>query len=152
MAIEFQKNGLSFFIITPFALIYVLANIYKNKMSEYNRAETIKVFVEKIASGQMEISELRKTFENQGLETDEINIVVGQVDKRAMRTAQMKEVNANGKNLFYGGLILAAAGLILTIGTFSGLIDLKGYGIIAYGPIAAGLITAMIGKSQMNRK
>ena len=47
----------------------------------------------------MEISELRKTFENQGLETDEINIVVGQVDKRAMRTAQMKEVNANGKNL-----------------------------------------------------
>lgn len=29
MAIEFQKNDLSFFIITPIALIYVLANIYK---------------------------------------------------------------------------------------------------------------------------
>jgi len=121
-------------------------------MSEYNRAKTIKNFVEKIASGQMEFSDLRKTLENQGLESDEINIVVGQVDKRAMRASQMKEVNANGKNLFYGGLILAGAGLLLTIGTFTGLIDLKGYGILAYGPIAGGLITAMVGKSQMNRK
>ncbi|WP_299799515.1 hypothetical protein [uncultured Maribacter sp.] len=121
-------------------------------MSEYNRIETIKTFVEKVASGQMEFSELRKTLENQGLQTDEINIVVGQVDKRAARAAQMKEVNANGKNIFYGGLVLAGAGLIFTIGTFTGLIDLKGYGILAYGPIAGGLITAMIGKSQLKRK
>ncbi|WP_405415281.1 hypothetical protein [Maribacter sp. Asnod1-A12] len=120
-------------------------------MSEYNRAKTIKTFVEKIATGQLEFSELRDTLEKQGLKTDEINIVVGQVDKRSTRAAQMKEVNANGKNLFYGGLVLAGAGLLFTIATFLGLIYLKGYGILAYGPIAGGLITAMIGKSQMKR-
>ncbi|MGF1559271.1 MAG: hypothetical protein ACFCUL_09300 [Flavobacteriaceae bacterium] len=121
-------------------------------MSNYNRAETIKNFVNKIATGQMEFSNLRKTLENQGLESNEINIVVGQVDKRVARVSQMKEVNDNGKNLFYGGIILAALGLILTVGTFTGLIDLKGFGILAYGPIAGGLITAMVGKSQRNRK
>lgn len=121
-------------------------------MSDYNRAETIKNFVEKIVSGQMDFSDLRKTLENQGLESDEVNVVVRQVDKRAMRAAQMKEINTNGKNLLYGGLILAILGLILTIGTYTGLIDLEGIGILAYGPIASGLIIAMVGKSQMDRK
>lgn len=121
-------------------------------MSNYNRAETIKNFANKIASGEMEFSHLRKTLENQDLDSDEINIVIGQVDKRVARAAQMKEVNNNGKNLFYGGLILVALGLIITVGSFTGLIDLKGFGIVAYGPIAGGLITAMVGNSQMNRK
>lgn len=121
-------------------------------MAIYNRAETIKSFTEKIVSGQMEFSDLRKTLENQNLESDEINVVVGQVNKRVMRAAQMKEVNTNGKDLLYGGLILAILGLILTIGTFTGLIDLEGIRVLAYGPIAGGLIMAMVGKSRMDRK
>ena len=124
----------------------------KNPMNTYNRADTIKKFLNKIISGQMEFSHLRKTLEDQGLESDEINIVVGQVDKKVTQAAQIKAVNDNGKNLFYGGLILAALGLILTVGTFTGLINIKRFGILAYGPIAGGLIMAMIGKSQKNRK
>lgn len=121
-------------------------------MQNYNRAQTIKNFIDKITSGQMEFSYLRKALENQGIESDEINVIVREVDKRVIQSVKMKEINANGKNLFYGGLILAGVSLILTIGTFTGLINLKGFGILAYGPIAVGLITAMFGKSQMNRK
>ncbi|MBT2162267.1 hypothetical protein [Zobellia barbeyronii] len=47
-------------------------------------------------------------------------------------------------------MIVALFGLVLTIGTLTGLVNLKGIGIMAYGPIAGGLITAMTGKSQMN--
>jgi len=39
----------------------------------------------------------------------------------------------------------------LTVGTLTGLINLKGIGIIAYGPIAGGLITTMVGKAKMDR-
>lgn len=100
----------------------------------------------------MEFSDLRSALENQGLESDEISVVFRQVDKKVTRTAQIREVNSNGKNLLYGGLVLAVAGFVLTIGTFTGLIDLKGIGILAYGPIASGIIMAMVGKFQMDRK
>ncbi|WP_405397315.1 hypothetical protein [Maribacter sp. Asnod2-G09] len=120
-------------------------------MTNYNRAETIKKFVNKIISGQMEFSHLRKVLENQSLKSEEINIVLRQVDKRVTRAARMKEINDSGKNLFYGGLMVALLGVIFTIGTFTGFLDFKGIGILAYGPIAGGLITAMAGKSQMNR-
>ena len=94
---------------------------------------------------------LRKTLEVQNIEKSEIDIIVPFIDRKIIRATQIKAEREKGKNLFYGGLILAGVGLIVTIGTLTGLIDLKRVGIIAYGPIAGGLITSMIGKGKMNR-
>ncbi|MGJ8685747.1 MAG: hypothetical protein ACSHWW_14040 [Nonlabens sp.] len=120
-------------------------------MENYNRASTIKKYFNEITSGKLEFSELRQKLENLGIEQEEITVVIRQVDKKVQRNIEMKAINATGKNLFYGGLIVALFGLVLTIGTLTGLVNLKGIGIIAYGPIAGGLITAMTGKSQMSR-
>ena len=120
-------------------------------MNEYNRAKTIDTLFEKVDSGELEFSKLRKTLEAQNIEKSEIDIIVPFIDRQIIRATQIKAEREKGKNLFYGGLILAGVGLIVTIGTLTGLIDLKGVGIIAYGPIAGGLITSMIGKGKMNR-
>jgi hypothetical protein len=120
-------------------------------MNEYNRAKTIDTLFEKVDSGELEFSKLRKTLEAQNIEKNEIDIIVPFIDRKIIRATQIKAEREKGKNLFYGGLILAGVGLIVTIGTLTGLIDLKGVGIIAYGPIAGGLITSMIGKAKMNR-
>jgi hypothetical protein len=120
-------------------------------MNEYNRAKTIDTLFEKVDSGELEFSKLRKTLEAQNIEKSEIDIIVPFIDRKIIRATQIKAEREKGKNLFYGGLILAGVGLIVTIGTLTGLIDLKGVGIIAYGPIAGGLITSMIGKGKMNR-
>ncbi|MFY0604886.1 MAG: hypothetical protein JXQ93_13180 [Flavobacteriaceae bacterium] len=120
-------------------------------MSEYNRAKTIDTFFEKVNSGALEFSKLRKALEAKNIEKREIDIIVPFIDRKIIRAAEIRADKEKGKNLFYGGLILAGAGLVLTIGTLTGLIDLKGVGIIAYGPIAGGLIISMIGKAKMNR-
>jgi hypothetical protein len=120
-------------------------------MENYNRAEIIKTYFKKVDSGELEFSKLRKTLEGINIEKEEIDIIVPLIDRKALRAMEIKADNAKGKNMFYGGLILAIVGLIVTVGTFTGLINLKGFGIIAYGPIAGGLIMAMVGKAKMNR-
>jgi len=121
-------------------------------MTKYSRAKIIDTFFDKINSGELEFSKLRKTLEEKNIEKSEIDIIVSFIDRKLIRTAKTKAEREKGKNLFYGGLILAGFGLFFTIGTYTGLIDFKGWVIIPYGPIAGGLIIAMIGKSNMNRK
>jgi len=70
---------------------------------------------------------------------------------KLIRSAEVDSIRSNGKNLYNGGLILALAGLVFTIATYLGLIDLGKNMIIAYGPILGGLLLAFIGKSQMSR-
>jgi len=119
----------------------------------YSRAQTIDFYFEEIESGKMVFSDLRKKLESQGLEKEEVSIVVRQVDSALQKAAKHKASRAVGKNLFYGGIILSVAGILLTILTYTGAIVL-GRGthfIVAYGPITLGLITAFTGWSKMNR-
>lgn len=71
--------------------------------------------------------------------------------KKFLRNEVIVAENKRGKELFYVGIVVACAGLILTLLSFTSVMNLKGYGIISYGPICGGLLTAMIGKSKMNR-
>lgn len=120
-------------------------------MTEYSRAETIKEYFKKVDTGELDFSKLRKTLEEKNIEKEEIDIIVPLIDRKALRAIEIKADNAKGKNMFYGGLILSAIGLIVTIGTYTGLIDLKGFMIVAYGPILGGFTSAMIGKAKMDR-
>lgn len=120
-------------------------------MENYSRAKTIDTYFELIDSKEMEFSKLRKSLESENIDKDELNIVVNQIDKQLIRAAQKRATHENGKNLFYGGLILTGAGVILTLGTYTGIIDFGNYYLVAYGPICGGLITAMTGKSKMNK-
>ena len=120
-------------------------------MSAYSRAATIDFYFDEIKNGRMEISQLRKAVEDKGIDKGEIKVVYRQVDKQLLRNAEIDSIKINGKNLYFGGLILAAAGLLLTITSYLGIFDFGGYMIIAYGPLLGGLLLAFIGKNQMNR-
>lgn len=120
-------------------------------MEKYNRATLIDKSFDNISSGKMEFSQLRKTLENKNIESSEIKIIVNLVNKKLIRNEQIKAENEKGKIMFYSGIILAFSSLILTLITFTGVLDLKGYGLIVYGPFFAGLIMIMKGKSSMNR-
>ncbi|MCW3787086.1 hypothetical protein [Plebeiibacterium sediminum] len=118
---------------------------------EYTKATAIDYFFSKIDAKEMEFSSVRKTLERDGFGKDDINTIVRQVDKQLIKAEELRASYALGKNLFYGGLFLAVAGALLTIGTYTGIINIGNRFLIAYGPIAAGLITALTGKAKMNR-
>jgi len=120
-------------------------------MEDYSRAKTINDFFNKIDSGELDFSNLRKKLEESNIEKTEIDIIIPLIDRKILRSIEIKADNTKGKNMFYGGLILSTVGLIVTIGTYTGLIDLKGFMIVAYGPILGGLTSAMIGKAKMDR-
>ncbi len=120
-------------------------------MNNYNRAQTIDTYFERIDTGELEFSKLRKTLEANYIEKSEIDAIVPIIDRKLIRAVEIRSEQKQGKNLFYGGLLLASIGLVITVGTLTGLIDLNGIGIIAYGPIAGGLITCLVGKAKMNR-
>ncbi len=118
---------------------------------EYSKGNAIDYFFKKIDSHEMEFSSLRKQLESDGFEKDEINTIVRQVDKQLIRASELRAAHAIGKNLFYGGLFLAIMGVIMSVGTYTGIINIGNRFLIAYGPIAAGLIIALSGKAKMNR-
>lgn len=118
-------------------------------MNNYSRAQTIDHYFELIDSGNMEFASLRKQLEEKDIPKDEISVVVRQVDKQLMRATQKRADHKMGKNLFIGGLCFSGLGVLLTFGTYSGLIDLGNVYLIGFGPITGGLIIAMKGKSKM---
>lgn len=119
-------------------------------MKDYSRAQTIDHYFELIDSGKMGFAALRKKLEERDLPKEEISIVVSQVDKQLMRANQKRADHKMGKNLFIGGLCISGLGVLLTVGSYSGLIDLGSVYLIGFGPIAGGLLIALKGKSKMS--
>ncbi len=119
---------------------------------KYNRAKSIDLYASDIIQGKMTFSDTRKRLQEANVEADEIDIVVKQVNKQVQRYTEMKAIHSLGKNQYYGGLLVALGGVLLSGGTYLGLIDLGNYFLIAYGPIIGGVILALYGKSQMNRQ
>ncbi len=120
-------------------------------MSEYRRAETIDEFVEKIHKGIVGFSTLRQSLAERGIENDEINIIVKQVDSEVQNLMIKDAVRNRGKNMFIGGVLILTVGLIITIGTWIGLIGNGRVWVLAYGPILVGLLFTLKGRADMKR-
>lgn len=121
-------------------------------MKTYSRAKTIQYYFERIDAGAMEFDEMRKELNTKQLEKKEINVVVRQVDKRLLRVADLRASRNIGRGLFYGGWILFAVGVILTIAAFAGLLSGGRTYIILLSPVFTGLSLALVGWKKMNRQ
>ncbi|RMA67688.1 hypothetical protein BXY75_0041 [Ulvibacter antarcticus] len=62
--------------------------------------ESVGIYFEKINSGSMEISDLRKALESDNLEKHEIDIIVKRVDRDLMRMEVQKQNYSYGKCCF----------------------------------------------------
>ena len=60
-------------------------------MIEYNRAKTMDSFLEKVDSGELEFSKLRKTLEASNIEKSEIDIIVPYIDRKLIRRAEIRK-------------------------------------------------------------
>lgn len=117
----------------------------------YSRAKTIDSNAALISSGIMEFSELRGKLESLELDKEEITLVVDLVNKKVLQNAKFKEDHARGKNLFIGGLSLAALSILVGLLSYTGILDLEGRTLLMFGPILGGIFLALRGKSLMNK-
>ncbi len=104
-----------------------------------DRASLVDYYLSKIDNTDLDILEVRQEMERNGIPEEEIKIVVRLIDNEIQRKLAGKsragKVNAN----FLTGGVVTLIGLIITIGTYAGLIDMGSYFLLAYGPILGGL-------------
>ena len=100
--------------------------------------ELIEYFLIEKRKG-MGFNEIRKTLEEKKFEDDKIKIIIRNIDNQILREETIKSQNQKAKELIYIGLFITIAGLIVTIGTFTGIINMGNSFLLAYGPILGGL-------------
>lgn len=104
-----------------------------------DRAKIVDYYIEKINDKDFNILIVRQELEKNNVDEQEIKIIVRLVDNEMQRRLTTKATNDNSKELVWFGGIIAAAGLIFTIGTYSGIIKMGNHFLLAYGPILGGL-------------
>lgn len=110
-----------------------------------DHAHTIAHFVDEIRAGRMELSDIRRRLEQDGIPDQVIREIFIAVDDQLMRHMLKDAANSRNRNMMYGGLALCGSGLLITLGTFFGMMDMKGYYIVAYGPVLSGAGMAFVG-------
>ena len=90
--------------------------------------------------------EIRKYLENKSVDKEEIAVIMRMVGNELERGAIKKVRNSYGKEVKLVGLFLFLTGMLLTAGTYFGIITTGNTIIIAYGPVVGGLIMMVSGQ------
>lgn len=115
----------------------------------YSRPETIDFYFEEIGSGRKGFAEMRKELEARDIPSDEVTLVIRQVDKQVLRANEVMASRKIGRNIILSGLILSFVGLAITLFTYYKAYVGGGVYVIAYGSIASGFGLAAYGRSKI---
>ena len=99
----------------------------------------VEYFLEKLNEKNFDLSDVRKALEKENYPEEEIRSVVKMLDNELHRQAFDKVNQSSRINLMGLGLVLVGIGLVVTVGTFTGLIPSGNSFILAYGPILGGI-------------
>ncbi len=99
----------------------------------------VEYFLEKLNEKDFDLSEVRKALEKENYPEEEIRSVIKILDNELQRRAFDKVNQSSRINLMGLGLVLIGIGLVVTVGTFTGLIPTGNSFVLAYGPILGGI-------------
>lgn len=104
-----------------------------------DRAKIVDQYLSKINNKDFSIFDVRQELEKNNVDEQEIRVIVRLVDNELQRRITSKSAGDKSKEIIWFGGIITAAGLLLTIGTYTGIIEMGNYFLFAYGPILGGL-------------
>jgi hypothetical protein len=116
-----------------------------------SRKEIVADYCKEIRSGKIAYSALREILESRNFSDDDIKIILYRVDRDLQRLEAIDSERAQGKQMFFSGIVVVILGILLTITTYMGIIDLGDRFIVSYGPVIGGLGVTLIGKLKMDR-
>lgn len=115
------------------------------------RTRLIDYYIEKSQDSDFEINQIRKELELQKLPDEEIRIIVKLVDNAIQKKALAKSLDSEGNELIIAGAVLIIVGIGITIGTYSGLINMGESFLIVYGPFLGGFSMLLGGLAQRRK-
>jgi hypothetical protein len=119
-----------------------------------NQIEWTNYFTSRIFKEEMAFDEVRKYLENEGLDEEQIKLIVRQVDKEVHQNLMIRSKRLVLDRIINYGYLLTLIGLTTTIGTIVGFIrsPTNYILIIAYGPLTIGPILIFAGVRRKKRK
>ncbi|MEQ9402284.1 MAG: hypothetical protein RIM99_01755 [Cyclobacteriaceae bacterium] len=109
------------------------------KNTNMSRAGLVDFYLKKAKEDGFEIDQIRKELESQNISDDEIKIIVKLVDSEIQKSVLKSSSKNKSKELIGIGAVLTILGLVITMGTYFGLIPSGNSFLIVYGPFIAGL-------------
>jgi hypothetical protein len=112
-------------------------------------------FLNRIDDKDFDLSHVRKVLEKEKYPESEIREVIKELDNTLQLRAFEKSNRSNADNLIIVGLVLTVFGLVVTVGTFTGLIPSGNAFLLAYGPILGGIsisVSAYLSKKKKGPK
>ena len=104
-----------------------------------NRAKIVDYYVNKLDEPSFEIYQVRQELEKNNVDEEEIRIIIRLVDSELQRRLLTKTENKRLNDVVWIGVVFTALGVGITIGTYTGVIDMGDHFLITYGPFLAGL-------------
>lgn len=112
--------------------------------------ELVDYFLNEKRKG-MGFSEIRKILESKNIEDEKIKVIIRTIDSQIIREETIKSQNQKARELIYIGAVVTLTGLIITAGTYLGLINTGNSFLLAYGPILAGIGMLLSGVAKYKR-
>ena len=118
---------------------------------ENNINNLIAYYANKKREG-LDYSEIRKELKLKNLDDDTISTIIKAVDNHILSEELTNANKIKGAEIRVIGYILLIGGAIATFGTLLGIIELRGYLIVAYGPMIAGFFMILTSKRISTQK
>jgi hypothetical protein len=113
-------------------------------------SKLIAYYIEKSYEPDFRIDQIRKELEVENIEDEEIRTIVRIVDNSIQSRALTGYVNKSSNDLIYFGAFFTILGAAITIGTYTGIINMGNRFLIAYGPFLGGLSILITGILKKN--
>lgn len=112
------------------------------------KQQLIDDFVEKKNNG-MGYSEIRNILENKGYDADQVKEIIKEIDREVILSLNVKSANEKAKKIMFLGAVIFIGGLLLTVGTYLGILTKGNTYVISYGPMIGGLVILYSGYSKL---
>ena len=106
---------------------------------EDNIKNLIDYYTDKKRQG-LDFSEIRKELTLKNHDPETIKTIIKGIDNQILNEELNRSKKIRSNEIKIIGLILFIGGTIVTFATFLGIINMRGYFILAYGPILAGFL------------
>jgi hypothetical protein len=117
-----------------------------------DRRQLIDHYIQRLSDKNFQIYEVRKELEQNNIDQEEIKIIIRAVDNELQRRLLAKRSQDHSADFIRMGAVLMLIGAMITITTYTGIIDTRDFFIIAYGPFFGGLSILLVGLVKRKKK
>lgn len=115
------------------------------------RAKIVDYYLQKINDKDFDLYDVRKEMEKNNVEEEEIKVIIRLLDNQIHRGLAQKSYRDKSKEMIGIGAVLTFVGAMITIGTYTGILNTGDSFLIVYGPVIAG-ISIMVGGVSLRKK